>query len=71
MSGLADFAVWQPAHRWRSSAAARVSRRWSAALARRIGMVAAPKKDRWHTQPTAMLGGVAIFAAVMIWRRWL
>ena len=33
------------------------------ALARRNGMVAAPKSDRWHSQPTAMLGGVAIFAA--------
>jgi UDP-GlcNAc:undecaprenyl-phosphate/decaprenyl-phosphate GlcNAc-1-phosphate transferase len=34
--------------------------------ARRFGMVAAPKKDRWHSRPTALLGGVAIFAAVMI-----
>jgi len=35
------------------------------ALARRRGFVAAPKKDRWHQKPTAMLGGVAIFAATM------
>jgi UDP-GlcNAc:undecaprenyl-phosphate/decaprenyl-phosphate GlcNAc-1-phosphate transferase len=36
------------------------------ALARRIGAVAKPKADRWHKKPTAMLGGVAIFAAVVI-----
>ena len=30
------------------------------ALARRVGMVAAPKADRWHTRPTALAGGVAI-----------
>lgn len=35
-------------------------------LARRFGMVAKPKTDRWHKQPTAMLGGVAIWAAVAI-----
>jgi UDP-GlcNAc:undecaprenyl-phosphate GlcNAc-1-phosphate transferase len=35
-------------------------------LARRIGMVAKPKTDRWHKQPTAMLGGVAIWLAVVI-----
>jgi UDP-GlcNAc:undecaprenyl-phosphate GlcNAc-1-phosphate transferase len=33
------------------------------ALARRVGMVAAPRKDRWHSQPTALLGGVGIFVA--------
>jgi UDP-GlcNAc:undecaprenyl-phosphate GlcNAc-1-phosphate transferase len=36
------------------------------ALARKIGAVAAPKKDRWHTAPTAMMGGLAIFAATII-----
>ena len=36
------------------------------ALARRIGMVARPKADRWHTRPTALLGGLAIFAAVAL-----
>lgn len=36
------------------------------ALARSIGMVAKPKTDRWHKQPTAMLGGVAIWLAVVI-----
>src|SRR5262249_62236320 len=33
--------------------------------ARRSGAVAKPKSDRWHTRPTAMLGGVAIFLAVI------
>jgi len=35
-------------------------------LARRIGMVATPKTDRWHKKPTAMLGGVAIWLSVII-----
>jgi UDP-GlcNAc:undecaprenyl-phosphate GlcNAc-1-phosphate transferase len=35
------------------------------AFARRIGAVAAPKRDRWHTAPTAMMGGVAIFIATV------
>ncbi|HVF48721.1 MAG TPA: hypothetical protein VNA19_01465 [Pyrinomonadaceae bacterium] len=34
------------------------------AAARRWKMVAEPKRDRWHSKPTAMLGGVAIFLAV-------
>jgi UDP-GlcNAc:undecaprenyl-phosphate/decaprenyl-phosphate GlcNAc-1-phosphate transferase len=34
------------------------------ALARRWGAVAQPRPDRWHKKPTALLGGVAIFAAV-------
>lgn len=33
--------------------------------ARRWGMVARPKADRWHRQPTALMGGVAIFVSVM------
>jgi len=36
-----------------------------AALARRIGAVAKPKIDRWHSKPTAMLGGVAIAIATI------
>jgi UDP-GlcNAc:undecaprenyl-phosphate GlcNAc-1-phosphate transferase len=36
------------------------------AVARRLGMVAKPKSDRWHKQPTAMLGGVAIWVAVVL-----
>ncbi|MGH9906690.1 MAG: glycosyltransferase family 4 protein, partial [Pyrinomonadaceae bacterium] len=35
-------------------------------LARRLGIVARPTSDRWHKQPTAMLGGVAIWLAVTI-----
>jgi len=35
--------------------------RWGA---RRLGLVAQPKADRWHRRPTAMFGGVAIFLTV-------
>ena len=31
------------------------------ALARRWGAVAQPRQDRYHQQPTALFGGVAIF----------
>jgi UDP-GlcNAc:undecaprenyl-phosphate GlcNAc-1-phosphate transferase len=34
-------------------------------LARRWGFVAKPKTDRWHKKPTAMMGGVAIWLAVV------
>jgi UDP-GlcNAc:undecaprenyl-phosphate/decaprenyl-phosphate GlcNAc-1-phosphate transferase len=34
-------------------------------LARRWNLVASPKTDRWHKKPTAMLGGVAIWLAVV------
>src|SRR5881397_1603899 len=34
-------------------------------LARRFGFVAKPKTDRWHKKPTAMMGGVAIWLAVV------
>src|SRR5688500_5086666 len=36
------------------------------AFARRIGMVAVPKTDRWHKKPTAMLGGAAVWLTVII-----
>ncbi|MDR3639338.1 MAG: hypothetical protein P4L84_36390 [Isosphaeraceae bacterium] len=36
------------------------------ALARRAGIVARPRSDRWHRKPTALLGGVAIAATVLI-----
>ncbi|HUK91486.1 MAG TPA: MraY family glycosyltransferase, partial [Blastocatellia bacterium] len=36
------------------------------AFARRFGMVSAPRQDRWHREPTAMLGGVAIFGTFML-----
>jgi UDP-GlcNAc:undecaprenyl-phosphate GlcNAc-1-phosphate transferase len=35
-------------------------------LARRYGVVAKPKIDRWHKKPTAMLGGVAIALSVLL-----
>lgn len=35
-------------------------------VARRYGMVAGPKTDRWHKKPTAMLGGLAIWLAVVV-----
>ena len=35
------------------------------ALARRFGLVAKPKTDRWHKAPTAMMGGVAIWLSVI------
>jgi len=35
-------------------------------FALRRGYVAAPKSDRWHKRPTAMYGGVAIFAATIL-----
>lgn len=35
-------------------------------FARRVGVIAAPKSDRWHKKPTAMLGGVAIWLSVVI-----
>jgi UDP-GlcNAc:undecaprenyl-phosphate GlcNAc-1-phosphate transferase len=34
-------------------------------LARRWGFVARPKSDRWHKTPTAMMGGVGIWLAVV------
>ncbi len=36
------------------------------AMAQRFGIVAKPRQDRWHQQPTALLGGVAIYAAFML-----
>jgi UDP-GlcNAc:undecaprenyl-phosphate GlcNAc-1-phosphate transferase len=34
--------------------------------ARRSGLVAKPKSDRWHKKPTAMYGGVAIFLTTFL-----
>src|SRR5262249_5566173 len=34
--------------------------------AHRFGIVAAPRKDRWHSRPTALMGGVAIYLAFFI-----
>src|SRR5258708_9031394 len=36
------------------------------ALARKFDFVAKPKADRWHSTPTAMLGGVAIFMTTVL-----
>src|SRR5687767_11141688 len=36
------------------------------AFARRMGIIAKPKSDRWHKKPTAMLGGLAIWLSVVI-----
>lgn len=32
-------------------------------FARRYGILAAPRADRWHRKPTALLGGIGIFSA--------
>ncbi|MBW3598718.1 MAG: hypothetical protein KY475_15770, partial [Planctomycetes bacterium] len=36
------------------------------ASARACGAIAKPKADRWHKKPTALLGGIAIFVAVVL-----
>jgi UDP-GlcNAc:undecaprenyl-phosphate GlcNAc-1-phosphate transferase len=36
------------------------------AAARRLGLVARPRADRWHRKPTALFGGVGIFAAFLL-----
>jgi UDP-GlcNAc:undecaprenyl-phosphate GlcNAc-1-phosphate transferase len=35
-------------------------------VTRRKGIIAAPRKDRWHQKPTAMLGGIAIYLAFAV-----
>jgi UDP-GlcNAc:undecaprenyl-phosphate GlcNAc-1-phosphate transferase len=35
-------------------------------FARQYGFVAKPKADRWHSRPTAMLGGTAIFGSTIL-----
>ena len=35
-------------------------------LARRMDWMAHPKKDRWHTKSTALMGGIAIFASASV-----
>src|SRR6185503_16446552 len=34
--------------------------------AHRFGFIATPQQDRWHKQPTALFGGVAIVATVLV-----
>lgn len=36
------------------------------ALAQRLKLVAAPTADRWHREPTALMGGVAILVATIV-----
>jgi UDP-GlcNAc:undecaprenyl-phosphate/decaprenyl-phosphate GlcNAc-1-phosphate transferase len=31
-----------------------------------LGIVAAPRRDRWHSRPTALMGGIAIYLAFVI-----
>ncbi len=35
-------------------------------IARKRGWIAQPTQDRWHKKPTALAGGIAIYAAVLI-----
>ena len=38
--------------------------------ARAHGIVALPRQDRWHTEPTPLLGGIAIYVgstALIVW----
>src|SRR5262245_38932459 len=35
-------------------------------VATRMGAVVAPRHNRWHSKPTAMLGGVGIYAACVV-----
>src|SRR5579863_7816745 len=35
-------------------------------LARRFGFTATPREDRWHSRPTALLGGIAIAATALL-----
>jgi UDP-GlcNAc:undecaprenyl-phosphate GlcNAc-1-phosphate transferase len=35
-------------------------------VARRTGHIATPRADRWHSKPTALLGGIGIYTAYMI-----
>jgi UDP-GlcNAc:undecaprenyl-phosphate/decaprenyl-phosphate GlcNAc-1-phosphate transferase len=34
--------------------------------AHQLGIVAAPRRDRWHSRPTALMGGIAIYLAFVI-----
>ena len=68
MSSLSHLELWQPAIV--ALIAAAIFTPLVRGAARRLGMVAAPKSDRWHTRPTALLGGVGIYAAVMAVAAW-
>jgi UDP-GlcNAc:undecaprenyl-phosphate GlcNAc-1-phosphate transferase len=68
MKNLLNLDVWEPAIVAFIAAVAFTP--LVRAAARRFGMVAAPKQDRWHSRPTALLGGIAIYAAVMAVAAW-
>ena len=34
--------------------------------AHQLGIVAVPRRDRWHSRPTALMGGIAIYLAFVI-----
>jgi len=38
----------------------------AAAVARRVGLIVAPRADRWHARPTPLLGGAAIALAALV-----
>ncbi|MBM3752240.1 MAG: glycosyl transferase [Acidimicrobiia bacterium] len=40
------------------------------AIARRYGLVAQPKADRWHRKPTALMGGIAVVIATLLVAAW-
>jgi UDP-GlcNAc:undecaprenyl-phosphate GlcNAc-1-phosphate transferase len=40
-------------------------------VARRVGFVAKPRAERWHAKPTALAGGVGIFAAFLLGALWV
>ncbi len=35
-------------------------------VAKRFGLIAMPREDRWHSRPTALYGGIAIFLAFSV-----
>ncbi len=35
-------------------------------LAHRFGWIARPRQDRWHRKPTALMGGIALFASMAL-----
>jgi UDP-GlcNAc:undecaprenyl-phosphate GlcNAc-1-phosphate transferase len=41
------------------------------AVARHFGVVAKPSRDRWHTRPTSLFGGVAIATTVLVLAVWI
>ena len=36
------------------------------AVARKTGFVAKPRADRWHSKPTALMGGVGIYLSFIV-----